>query len=264
MPATLTGIKPRFLYDTSVFDGATVTTNSDTTDLPATNLQNAIVRRPWRTAGTTQMAWAVYDLGTATAVDMIAVFGHNLTSVALLTIQGNASDSWGSPSLNVGLTIPANADSVLFEKAVSFATGTYRYWRLAVQGANDGTYWEVGRLMAGQYFEPTVPQDLRAQRSIEDPSITDRADGMQTYSREVDQFYVYRINQTNLSQGDRDSWLAMFQNRGTRLPMAIAFDPTNDHRFNRDTIYGKIASPLKESLIQLEYGTLRMNFAEQW
>jgi hypothetical protein len=264
---TLSAILPRFLYDTAIFDGATITTNTEETTLPATNLQDDVVRRPWRTLGTTQTAWAVYDLGNATAVNCVGIFGHNLTSVALLTIQAHTSDSWGTPSLDVGLTIPTDADGTLFEKAVTFFEGgteSYRYWRLVMNGVQDGTYWEVGRLVAGEYFEPSLPPDLRASRIEIDPSVITRADGQQSYSRAMQMYRQYQIQTQNYAQGDRDDWLALFRNRGQRLPMMCAFDPTHPHRFNRDTIYGRMTTGINEALVQMEYGSLNMQFQEEW
>jgi hypothetical protein len=269
---TLTAIQPRFLYDTAIFDGATVTASSEVTSLPGTNLQNEIVRRPWRTANADDTKYVTYDLGTTTAINCLGIFGFNLNSVALLTIQAEdatATDepTFASPDLEVGLTIPLNSDGTVFEKAITFfeqGTESYRYWRVAMHGDTSQSYWELGRLVAGQYFEPSVPPDLRATRTEKDPSIITRTDGQQTYSRARQLFRQYIIESRNYAQGDRDDWLALFMDRGQRLPMMCAFDPTHAHRFNRDTIYGRMTNSLNESLVQMEYGTIDMTFQEQW
>jgi len=264
---TMTAIKPRFLYDMALFDGATIATSSEATNLPATNLQDNIVRRPWRTLDTSNTKNVVYDIGSATPVNAVGVFGFNLTSVALLTIQANASDSWGSPSLNVGLTIPTDSDGTLYEKAITFfesGVESYRYWRLLIHGDMTQNYWEVGRLCAGVYFEPTLPPDLRAKKRIVDPSIHTRTDGQQSYSRERQQYTQYQLKSQNYAQGDRDDWLALFHNRGTRLPMMCSFDPTHPHRFNRDTIYGRLTSGIDEDLVQMEYGSIAHKYQEEW
>jgi len=264
---TLTAIQPRFLYDTALFDGATLTASSEKSTLPGSNLQNDIVRRPWRTDDADSTKNVVYDIGSAVAVNAVGIFGFNLTSVALLTIQAHTADSWGSPSLNVGMTIPTDSDGTLFEKAITFfeqGTESYQYWRILIHGDMSQPYWELGRLVAGQYFEPSVPPDLRATRTEIDPSIITRTDGQQSYSRARQLYRQYIIESNNYAQGDRDDWLALFKNRGQRLPMMCAFDPTHAHRFNRDTIYGRMTNSLNESLVQMEYGTIDMAFQEQW
>lgn len=263
MAATITA--PRFLYNTASMDGATLTTNSQISTLPVTNLQNEIVRRPWRTTGTTQMVWALYDVGSTITVNMAAIFGHNLTSVAAVTLQANSANNWGAPPFEVGLTLISDPDSVMYEKAVSFAQGTYRYWRLIMQGANNGTYWEIGRFVAGSYFAPTLPYDLPTpQRSDFDPSVMDEAEGQQVYSRQRDMFRVYRVNFTGLDRGDQETFLAMYRNRRMRKPFAAAFHPTDGHQYNRDTIYGVMTLPLSQQLVNLQYGDLAFEMKEVW
>lgn len=258
-------IQPRFLYRT-VMDGATLTYNSQASALPATNLQNEIVRRPWRTAGITQQAWVVYDLGTATLVNCAGIFGHNLRATAAITLQGHASDSWGSPTFNVALTIITDPDGVVHEKAMTLAQGTFRYWRLAIQDPGSvATYWEIGRLMAGNAFTPSVPYTLEDPQRVQvDPSILDMTEGQQAYSRLRTQYGRYRMRFENLERTDQDAFLALFRNRGQVKPLMAVLDPTDAHTTPRDTIYGRMTMPLQWALVNMVYGTLDVELEEVW
>ncbi len=115
---TQQGIVPRFLYNFALWDGATLTTNSEVTTLPAANLKNDVVRRTWRTLGTTQMAWTVYDVGSTITIDMIGLFGISSNLTAGITLEGNDADSWGSPAFSVGLTVNTDADGVICNRHV--------------------------------------------------------------------------------------------------------------------------------------------------
>lgn len=257
---------PRFLWKVSAFDGATLTTNSEASGLPATNLQNAIVRRPWRTAGITQQTWVVFDLGTATLVNCAGIFGHNLRSTAAITLQGNASDSWGAPTFNVALTLITDPDGIVHEKAMTLAQGTFRYWRLAIQDPSSvNTYWEIGRLMAGNAYTPAVPYTLEDPSRMQlDPSILDIAEGQQAYARLRTQYSRYRVRFENLERTDQDAFLALFRHRGNVQPLMVVVDPTDAHTTPRDTLYGRITTPLQWVLTNMVYGTVDLELEEVW
>ena len=258
-------LSPKFLYNTALFDGATITSNSEASGLPATNLQDLVVQRVYRTAGTTQLAYVVFDLGSTILVNMAAVFGHNLT--AGLTLQGNSADSWGSPPYNVGLTIIRDIDSQRIEKAVTFASGSYRFWRLTIQDtANTAAYWQIGRFVAGTAFSPAQPFDLAgASRTDTDPSIIDEAESQTPYSRQRAMIRAYRVNFSNIdTYVDHQNFYAMYRLKGNRLPFAACFNPDDATFYAQDTIYGVLTQPMAQALAIMRYGDLSIAMREVW
>ena len=100
----------RILYNMDTWDAATITGSSQAnTDLVPANVVHDHVSKMWRTTGKASEN-IVFDLGTATNITVFSMFTFNLTASATVTLQANASDSWGSPSYSQALTIATDAD----------------------------------------------------------------------------------------------------------------------------------------------------------
>jgi hypothetical protein len=90
----------------------------------------------------------VADLGSAQAVDVVALCDHNLTAAGTISIAGHTVDSWGAPSLSESITYQAG--DVL--RYLTTASRTYRYWRLSLTDtANGDGYLRIGELFLGSY-----------------------------------------------------------------------------------------------------------------
>lgn len=110
-------------------------------DYPAANLNNQILAMPAKLTTTTG-AW-VFTFAAQQRIDLVAIPHHNLTAGLEVRIQGNATDNWGSPSLNTTITIPAYRGDGFPPGAWKDLTGVsgyttagYQYWRLVVVGVN--------------------------------------------------------------------------------------------------------------------------------
>ena len=114
----------RILWDNE-FDKYTITANSEETGYPATNLnQDFTLAKKTRTTDDTAETWLI-DAGVGNTIEMTCAAigdGHNLTSGATIKFQGNATDSWGSPSIDEALTYAAG-NIIKF-----FTGGSYRFW----------------------------------------------------------------------------------------------------------------------------------------
>lgn len=132
------------LYDNEIENtGVVITTFSENPDYPAsTALLDDRLSRVYRSVDDTA-EWIKFDLTTAQTIKYIGILGHNLTSGATVKIEGNASDSWGSPSYTKTLTI---ADSI----TESVGTQSFRWWRLTIADAsNPDTYIEISKIFLG-------------------------------------------------------------------------------------------------------------------
>jgi hypothetical protein len=108
---------------------------------PATNINNQVLALPAKLLTTTG-SWT-FTFAAQQRVDLVAIPHHNLTAGLEVRIQGNATDSWGSPSLNTTITIPAYRGDGFPPGAWKDLTGVsgyttngYQYWRLIVVGVN--------------------------------------------------------------------------------------------------------------------------------
>ena len=135
----------RLAYD-NLIDAATAPT-ALTEDLlyPIENVQNQRLSKRWRsTAATSQTV--IVDLGSAQAVDTVAILGHSLTTSAVVSIDAHTSDSWGAPAYTTTLT--ALTGPILKYLA---SAETYQYWRFNISDASAAsTYVEAGRLWLGE------------------------------------------------------------------------------------------------------------------
>jgi len=175
---------------TNLIDSATAPT-ALTADLqyPVTNLQNQRLAKPWRSTAVTAQT-VVVDLGTATNITAAAVIGHNLTSGAVITLEGNPADSWASPSVTTTITTITGGMCLNY-----FAGGSQRYWRFTIDNATGGTsYIEIGRLWLGTYLtvDPSSLVDFTVTKSRSDTVTFGR--GRQKYATEGVGWRSFRLS----------------------------------------------------------------------
>lgn len=209
----------RFLY-TFEFDGAdAITSSSEDTELYDDNVVTDFVEEKWRTTDVST-EWVKFDLGAATNINCIGIFGHNLTSGATVQIQGNATDSWAGPSYNQTLT--------WYDERIAYcfaATESYRWWRLYLSDAtNPDGYLEIGRICAGVYVEPGVNYRQDYSRRYIDPSEKYETPGRQTYAREKAKYWEYRMGFAALSSTDQTTFETMFDAIGRTKPVVLMAD----------------------------------------
>lgn len=119
----------------------TVTAGTASTDYPIAYLTDLNPAKPFKfttTSGTIR-----WDYGAAQRIDLVAIIHHNLDAGLSVRIQGNATDSWGSPTFDQAITIsgptedlyPVNAGLDLTTLSGYSASG-FRYWRLVLGGTN--------------------------------------------------------------------------------------------------------------------------------
>ena len=78
---------------------ATLTVNSILVNYPVTNILDSRLSRIAKTDTNTTMT-IVFDAGSSVTVDSISLANHNISNAAAIKFQGNATDAWGSPSVD--------------------------------------------------------------------------------------------------------------------------------------------------------------------
>lgn len=192
-------------YADNVAPNATVSVNSGTVDAtyPAANLVDRILGKPAQLTTTTG-SW-VLDYGAAQRVDWVLLPMHNLIAGLEVRIQGNATDSWGTPTLNQTITIPTyRGDGFpvpcwqLLTGATGYTTGGFRYWRLVVVGTNSAAV-KVGEFLMFDQVRTLNPNISWGVQMPEDwPLIDNRT------SAGIDNVYDYGTLARQLN-GDLDT-----------------------------------------------------------
>ncbi len=243
----------RFLYSFK-FDAATITSSSEVSGLPDDNVVHDFVARKWRTTADTGQ-WIKFDLGSAKKITEVAIFGHNLTSGATVTLEANISDSWETPLYSKELTWNERA-------IIEFLDKTYQWWRITFEdGSNPDEYIEIGRICAGEFYEPGVNVTQDVQKKIIDPSQKSESAGRQGYAIERDEYRVYEVYFSGIDRTQQAELETLFRAVKNINMLVFALDP--DSYPEDDTIYCKLTTPYTAVLGALEYGDVTMGFEEK-
>lgn len=102
--------------------------------------------------------WIRWDLGTATNIQAFAIIGPRasglgISSQAVVTLQGNTTDTWTAPQYTEQLTY--NEFCMAKLNADGIESGGLRYWRLQiVDYTNPLGYVEIASAFLGELLEP--------------------------------------------------------------------------------------------------------------
>jgi hypothetical protein len=164
--------------------------------------------------------WIVNDLGSAQSVQAFALKFHNLQAGATARIQGHTANSWGSPDINVTLTVTADVMIYFWSSAQS-----KRYWRYYVKDAdNPDLYTEAGCIYLGPMFSPSVNLRRDYKKGTEDPSEILFSDGGQISSNQRTRYRTIDLVFEYINASDLASFEAMFMDRGLSLPLFFVKD----------------------------------------
>lgn len=147
------------------FDNETITFSSEVEGFEATNVQAIHLSKYWKTTGITD-EWLTIS-GTLTP-QSVYIAGTNLTDNAIVKIQGNASDVWTAPTVNITLVQGENGiwstTDVMTEQD---------YWRISiVDTTNPVSYIEVGRVWVGPLLEVRGPYITFKENQVDTSATT--------------------------------------------------------------------------------------------
>jgi len=139
-------MRTKFLSLNLILD-ATLTPSTENAQYPVENMQDARTTKVFRS--TAASANVVVDFGSAKSVDTIAFKASSTGSIGWtgnLTLEMNATDSWGAPSFTTTIT-PNTTFNIGYK---NFATQTYRYARLVATGSS---YVEFSNFFLGAFTQ---------------------------------------------------------------------------------------------------------------
>lgn len=133
--------------------GTVVTGSTQDATYVATNVKSP--QRPflpWRTTATSEQTLVLDFLGTATITFLALIYGNFID----VTVQGNATDSWGAPSFSQATKLSRNPWNSRYHLGIVLSGFAYRYMRIviAAQTPIDGAaYFRLGGIWAGVSVE---------------------------------------------------------------------------------------------------------------
>lgn len=123
--------------------------STETGDFSVFNLNTDIVEERWQSAATVTAATLACDteVTQGVTIDTLAILGHNLTSSAVILLEGANNGSF-SP---VGETIPLTwSNDNIYYVAPTLPTTQWRYWRIVIgDSTNPENCLKVGTIVFG-------------------------------------------------------------------------------------------------------------------
>lgn len=134
-----------YLIDTSnEITAATLTPSSADTNYPIANVQALPVSKPFRFTGITSENFQI-DLGSAKAIDCVAILNNNLSATATITLNGGTSANPDGSQYTTAIT-RRQYDSFIILPAAQ----TYRYWKIVLADPDcEDSVIQVGYLLMG-------------------------------------------------------------------------------------------------------------------
>jgi len=252
---TVTSSTERFLIlSPRESDAATLVASSQETALPVANLQNMQPAKVWRATSATPQSITL-DFGYPVAANALALVGHNLTDAGMLRVRGATTQAavTASPAVDAsGSAWPVTGKPVAqnWPHHTSLLRWSndlpYQYWQVDIaDGGSVLTYIEVGRLMLGRAFQPTVNFDFGGQPlSFETADIQTRTPYGRTFTdrRTISPPRNFEVTVYAMTKREAFDGLAELQRlRGTWGDVVCALDPgdsTDFHRFTMQGVFG--------------------------
>lgn len=197
---------------------AALSASSADTEFPVANLQNYLLSKVWRTTGSTASEYLLFDFNTATGklsgtkvVNALVIAGHNFDGTETIVLKAKDTNSaWGSPSFSQAVTLktrfplsvpksPPYAEGTVLDFAVTFASQTYRYWRLEITKSSAADIRQIGRVYLGLSYDAGYQADPEfgdMSRSFQELANIEKSIGGQVYA---ERRALYDINNFSVS-----------------------------------------------------------------
>ena len=242
---------------------AAVAANSEVSGLPASNVVDTLIRKTYRTRDR-DSEWITFDAGSDVDVNCVFIGRHNLTKDAVITWEGDDSSLFANPPLSTRIPVVVDLAEMVVPKLTYFygTTQTYRYWRLRIEDMGNQTRnLEIGRVMAGVYYEPE--RDLLENYTIEhrDPSRMTRIAGRHGYANVRPRYMRLQYNLFDLSEDGWDELYGIYQEVGRYRAFLMAINP--ETRPSEDTMYCQFASDISRQQRVLRQYNLQEVFIEE-
>lgn len=241
-------------------DDATLTTDSEVSTLPASNVQDTHVAKAWHTAAGVKSAYLIFDLGSSLACAAVAVLGTNLTSTATIQIRASDADATVTGTLLYDSgSISAGVDNDYGAIYKSFASQAARYWRIDFADASVPDNLQIGRVFLGPTWQPSVNMELGASWHFKDDSPVEKSWGGQTFPDPRPQTRIIEFTLGFMEEAEMVSnALALARRNGRVKDLLVIPDPTSSY-LSQEAVFGLITETAP--LVNYDLGVYRIKYS---
>mgnify|MGYP001211978498 CR=1 FL=1 len=209
-----------------------VADSTQAADYSANNLQTDNYAQTWRSADAASAHNIVNNFGSATQCDTCFLGNVNLTSAATVTIQANATDTWGAPSFTQNFTVsglgntPAHRNLYLELSSAQ----TFQFFRLLITNTtNPNGYYEVGEWWLGMRVTLGTGTDFETnhKQNFIRNNILQKTEWGQKYAYLRADYRIFSLEWAGIKVATRDN-LRQLENatKGNQLPFVFVPDGT--------------------------------------
>lgn len=234
-------------------DAATVTASSVQGLLSADHVQTIRPDQVWRATGCAT-EWLAWDFGEGLIVEALAALAHNLSADATLRyrLAATEADVTASPAVDTGVVSawpssgkPDDPGESPFSLLTAVNSTGYRFGRLDIADAsNPDGFVQVGRLLVGPAFVPTLNVDMNPTLGLISPDEVGRTAFGQAFGD--NRGPAARLMQIPMSAIDVDEMnTELFELQrycGLARDFAFCLDPAATDHFHRYALQARFAS----------------------
>lgn len=228
----------RVVYDNAA-DRASLTTTAVVSGLTGANLLNDVKSKVCRSIGTSitiTLTWT-----NAETISVVAACFTNLSTSATMTVNGytntgdttavyssSGSCAQGSMVANKGVNNFAYGGSAYGRMWLSSSIAVKKLEVIISDSTNPSGYIEIGRLVVGNHWAPTVGADVSGTTmTLVDTSQQFRTDGGDMYLTAKARYRKQVLSLPSLNTVDRAKMWNILWNNGAVKPLFISLYPNN-------------------------------------
>lgn len=183
---------------------AEISVISENPNYPKENVQDTRLSKRYRTSSDAEQR-IIFGSSTGNITATYAVvLGHNVSDAATINIEGNATDSWGSPTFSQAMT--KQGDVYIAE----FTSAAFDFWSIEIDDpTNSDNYIEVGFVFIGISLQmpamsatQEMPYNTASKNSVSNSG--------QLYGNEKYNFKAFKITSPFATNSDRTAIKTMF------------------------------------------------------
>lgn len=195
----------RFCYENAFTDSILTVTNEDS-NYPIENIYDTRLSKIYRSLTTEIRILFDAGLGYTLTPDSVTINAHNISDTATIRIEGNDSDSWGSPSFSQEITYN---ELCMLE---FFTASAYRYWSIYIDDpTNADGYIQIGHSFLGNYLSIDMPIGNDFSFFIRENSKKSTSPTGQVYGHNSGVWLKgYNLKLDWITNAEKDSLLAMY------------------------------------------------------
>lgn len=241
----------------------TLTATNEVAGMEVTNLQFTARNKFWRSSSTASMTLQGKWSGSSRILSAFGMFRHNChpgtVRLYLFTSTSWTTQVYDSGALNVQPTVSAGAYDWGHDPGGSTATDPFKLstdfshyfspvtagsWRVVLAGTAPASYWQIGRIFLGTYFEATTNPDYGMTLGwVHDAARSRSRGGSLRTSGAGSTFRSLAFDLAYISEAQRSTWLDIMRTCGVERDVMVSVFPAVGERLERDyLINGKFAA----------------------